>query len=145
EPGGNVLIDGQRRDAPTVFVVDPAAARIVATIPLPVRAGQYQDPAAPTADEPWRQIAPGLAWDGPRSRLFVAAAESDRIFRAARPARHRHRRHGRARADGGGVDGTVARAGWVVAPVWQRAMGLHSRGLRDKERVDAPSRGRRKC
>src|SRR5207247_2367703 len=47
----------------------------------PVRAGQYQDPAAPTADEPWRQIAPGLAWDGPRSRLFVADAESERIFR----------------------------------------------------------------
>ena len=81
EPGGNVLIDGQRRDAPTVFVVDPASARIVATIPLPVRAGQYQDPAAATADEPWRQIAPGLAWDGPRSRLFVADAESERIFR----------------------------------------------------------------
>jgi hypothetical protein len=81
EPGASVIVNGQRRDVPTVFVVDPSGPRIVASIPLPVRAGSYQDDAPANADEPWRQIEPGLAWDLPRGRLFVADAQSDGIFR----------------------------------------------------------------
>ena len=81
EPGpGNVTIGGQGRDpGPSVFVIDPASARML-SVALPVRAGQYQDASPANADEPWRQIAPGLAWDPSHRRLFVADAESERIF-----------------------------------------------------------------
>jgi len=71
----------QRPGAPSVFVIDSATGATVQSIALPVRAGQYQDPKAIDPTEPWRTITPGLAWDLPRSRLFVADAESERILR----------------------------------------------------------------
>jgi hypothetical protein len=64
---------------PAIFLVDPATAWIVAVVQLPMRAGQVQDPAAAGGDEPFRSIEPGFAWDLPRSRVFVADAESDGI------------------------------------------------------------------
>ncbi len=75
-----VLIDGKPRDVPSLFLIDPVAGKIASTIRLPIRAGQYQDPAAANSDEPFRLISPGFGWDLPRSRLFVADAESNRIF-----------------------------------------------------------------
>jgi hypothetical protein len=69
---------GDPREAPRIALVDTRSG-LVMDVPLPVRAGQYHDAAAP-ADEPFRSIEPGLAWDLPRSRLYVADAETDRVF-----------------------------------------------------------------
>jgi hypothetical protein len=74
-----VMIDGKPRDVPTVFLIDPITAKITASVPLPMRAGQVRDPSAPS-DEPYRGIEPGFAWDLPRSRVFITDAESDKVY-----------------------------------------------------------------
>ena len=77
----DLAVGAQRGGSPSIFVIDPATGAAIRSIPVPVRAGQYQDPKAVDPTEPWRTITPGLAWDLPRSRLFVADAESERIYR----------------------------------------------------------------
>ena len=78
---GNVTVDGQRRDMPSIIVIDPITGATIRTMPLPIRAGQYQDPSAVDPNEPWRYVTPGIAWDMPRARAFVADADSDRVYR----------------------------------------------------------------
>ena len=78
-PATGVLIDGRPREVPQVVVVDAVTGSIAATIRLPdLRAGYVPDPTAPF--DPSRNVEPGLAWDTPRARLYVADAESDRIY-----------------------------------------------------------------
>ena len=48
-------------------------------VPLPVRAGFYPDSTA-ASEEPFRAIEPGFAWDLARGRLYIADADSDRVF-----------------------------------------------------------------
>jgi hypothetical protein len=72
-----VMIDGRPRDLPQVALA-AAAGGIDATVSLPgIHAGQLRDV---NAEDGYRSIEPGLAWDLPRARLYVADAESDRIF-----------------------------------------------------------------
>jgi hypothetical protein len=76
-PTSLVAIDGHPRDVPRVALV-AATGGIDGMVSLPaIRAGQVVDAIA---DDPYRSIEPGLAWDLPRGRLYVADAESDRIF-----------------------------------------------------------------
>jgi hypothetical protein len=77
----NVPVDGvvrDPRDAPRIALVDTGTARVT-DVKLPVRAGSYPDSVAP-AEEPFRSIEPGLGWDLPRAKLYIADAESDRVF-----------------------------------------------------------------
>lgn len=76
-PTSLVMIDGRPRDVPQVAIV-AAAGGIEALAPLPaIRAGQVTEV---NPDDPYRSVQPGLAWDLPRGRLYVADAESERIF-----------------------------------------------------------------
>lgn len=68
----------QPKNAPRIALVDTGTGRVTEA-ELPVRAGSYADTTAPI-DEPFRSIEPGLAWDLPRSRLYIADAETDRVF-----------------------------------------------------------------
>ncbi len=77
----NAPVDGTVQDpqeAPRIALVDTGSGRVT-DVRLPVRAGQYRDATAP-ADEPNRSIDPGLAWDLARMRLYLADAETDRVF-----------------------------------------------------------------
>jgi hypothetical protein len=76
-PTSLVMIDGRPRDVPQVALV-AAAGGIDTTVPLPaIHAGQTRDTYA---EDGYRSIEPGLAWDVERGRLYVADAESERIF-----------------------------------------------------------------
>jgi DNA-binding beta-propeller fold protein YncE len=66
------------REEPRIALVDTGTGRVT-DARLPVRAGQYPDSVAP-AEEPFRSIEPGLAWDLPRAKLYIADGESDRVF-----------------------------------------------------------------
>jgi hypothetical protein len=62
-----------------VLVVDLAADRIAASFRLSrMRAGQVKEEAS-AAEDPYRNIRPGIAWDVPRSRLFLVDAVRDEI------------------------------------------------------------------
>jgi DNA-binding beta-propeller fold protein YncE len=77
----NVPVNGSYqgpRDAARIALVDTATGR-VREVPLPIRAGSYPDITAPI-DEPFRSVEPGLAWDLPRNKLYVADADSDRVY-----------------------------------------------------------------
>ncbi len=79
-PVSGVMIDGKPREVPQVVVVDSGSGSVSATLRLPdLRAGYVQDPTQTTLD-PGRDVEPGLAWDTPRARLYIADAESDRIY-----------------------------------------------------------------
>jgi DNA-binding beta-propeller fold protein YncE len=78
-PVTGVMIDGKPRDVPQVVVIDAASGATVATLRLPdLRAGYVPDASTPL--DPNRDVEPGLAWDTPRARLYIADAESDRIY-----------------------------------------------------------------
>jgi DNA-binding beta-propeller fold protein YncE len=65
-------------DLARIALVDTGTGRVT-DAPLPVRAGWYPDEVA-AAEEPFRSVEPGLAWDLPREKLYVADADSDRVF-----------------------------------------------------------------
>lgn len=77
----NVPVNGSYegpRDAARVAMVDNATGAL-REVALPVRAGSYPDTTVPI-DEPFRSVEPGLAWDLPRNKLYVADADSDRVY-----------------------------------------------------------------
>jgi hypothetical protein len=79
-PVSGVMIDGKPREVPQVVVVDAGTGGVSATLRLPdLRAGYVQD-LTQTSLDPSRGVEPGLAWDTPRARLYIADAESDRIY-----------------------------------------------------------------
>jgi hypothetical protein len=79
-PVSGVMIDGKPRETPQVVVVDANTGGVSATLRLPdLRAGYVTDLTQTTLD-PGRSIEPGLAWDTPRARIYLADAESDRIY-----------------------------------------------------------------
>ncbi|CAN5136310.1 hypothetical protein BH18CHL2_BH18CHL2_07170 [soil metagenome] len=68
-------------EAPRIVVVDTASGQVTAAVPLSgIRSGQFQEAPADGTEQPFRLVDPGLAWDLARDRLYVADAESDRIF-----------------------------------------------------------------
>ena len=78
-PVSGVMVDGRPRDVPQVVVVDAASGVTAATLRLPdLRAGYVPDATTPL--DPNRDVEPGLAWDTPRARLYIADAESDRVY-----------------------------------------------------------------
>ncbi|HEV8672348.1 MAG TPA: hypothetical protein VGS01_16595 [Candidatus Limnocylindria bacterium] len=77
----NVPINGTVQppvELPHIAIVETAGGSAI-DVPLPVRAGFYPDSTA-AAEEPFRTVEPGLGWDLARGKLYVADAESDRVF-----------------------------------------------------------------
>lgn len=77
----NVPVNGALQapqDVAHIAFVETGAGTVT-DVPLPVRAGFYPDSTAAT-EEPFRTIEPGLAWDLARGKLYIADADSDRVF-----------------------------------------------------------------